>query len=791
MSLLSDIVFQRTYAKIKDDGTKENLNEVVTRYQTELTNKYPTQTELINKCVAQIKKLNVVPSMRMLQFADSGITRENLRAFNCSFVNIQSVKDFSDILYVLACGTGVGFSCKNIHISKLPEVPMPHEANCMILDSKESWANSIAVLFHNCDVKFDYSLIRSKGSKLSTGGQASGPEPLIKAHEKIRVILKSAVGRKLTSVEVHSIVCNIADVIVSGGTRRSALISLGDNTDEFKILKAGNWWENNIEYARANNSVQLLRSELTKETFDEILEQCFNSYSGEPGISLTNNVDMGYNPCLSKSSTVLTPDGIRNIGQIDAGSTIWSGKQWTKVTKKWSTGIKDVYEYKTNAGVFVGTDNHPIYENGIKIEVDKASSIDVALGPVDDLYAESTLIDLFSDNVTVESFSRSWVTDYQILLSSLGVQTNFIDNNGSYTLEIVKPSVAPITSKIISKTYVSTEEVFDITVEAEEHTFWTGGCLVSNCHEIALKHQGVCNLSEINFATVTDAEDFYDRCVIASAIGTFQAGFTNFNYVSPGWKTTAESEALLGISLTGLKQNWPMFEQFVKDGVIDNALLHIKLTNALLSHEINIKPAKRLTCIKPSGTTSCVLDSTSGIHAAHYDYYIRRVRFGDTDPVGIELAKKFEGTEFWTKISDIESCINLPYSMSDAITREQEDAVTQLERMKLVYDSWVKPGHISGDNTHNVSITVSYKEDEREAVKKWMWENREHYNGISLLPFDGGTYQHAPYEQITKEKYEEMKNNLNKINIDLSKIKFTEDTRSGEIACAGGSCEII
>jgi ribonucleoside-diphosphate reductase alpha chain len=213
--------------------------------------------------------------------------------------------------------------------------------------------------------------------------------------------------------------------------------------------------------------------------------------------------------------------------------------------------------------------------------------------------------------------------------------------------------------------------------------------------------------------------------------------------------------------------------------------------NTRVAKLIGINKAARTTCVKPAGTTSLVLGTSSGIHAWHNDFYVRRLRVGKNEAVYSYLAinhpEILEDDYFRAQDTAI---ISIPQAAEPGSILRTENVIDMLTRVKKVAQEWVKPGHRSGSNTHNVSATVSIKKDEWEEVGEWMWDNKEHYNGLSVLPYDGGTYVQAPFEDITEEEYIEMSKSLHKI--DLSKvIELVDNTDlSGELACSGGSCAI-
>jgi ribonucleoside-triphosphate reductase len=601
--LLSDIAFFRTYSAVKEDGSKETWDEVCDRYENMLLQQYPEIRAYIFGAMSHVRRKRVLPSMRALQFAGSPILRENARLYNCSFLNVTCFKDFADAMYLSACGTGVGYSVQRRHIEQLPVIIEKGECKTFVQDSREGWADSLQSLLINPNMEFDYSAIRPAGTQLSTGGTASGPEPLRKCHELTRNVLLGAVGRKLTPFEVHQIMTYIADAIVAGGVRRSAMICLFDRDDkEMLNAKSGEWWLKNPSFARANNSAVLPRATTTQEEFNGILEACYDSKAGEPGIFWTNDLDWGTNPCA----------------------------------------------------------------------------------------------------------------------------------------------------------------------------------------EIALRSRQFCNLTEINVAAAEDKDALRSMVWAATVLGTLQAGFTDFNYIHPDWKKNAEEDALLGVGMTGQAERPDLMTEEILSDLADAALK----INEGIAHLIQINPAKRIGTVKPSGTTSTVLGTTSGIHAAHANHYMRRIRIGKNDPLAIALPKLLP--EECIERSDWEPnnvIVKLPVSMQ-GLTRHDETAVELGNRALAVRNSWIKNSHRDGQNYHNVSLTINYKESEREELKTWMWENREYYGGISLLPFSNATYANAPFEDCTREEFESLENKLPQLDLSVITYQQKDDGRAGSAACEGGLCEV-
>jgi len=613
--ILSDLTVHMKYAKfIPELNRRETWEELVTRNKEMHQKRYPELVDQIQLNYQYVYEKKVLPSMRALQFSGKPIEISPNRLYNCSYLPIDHVDCFSECMFLLLSGCGVGYSVQRHHVNVLPEITKPFEARTrrfVIGDSIEGWSDAIKVLIksylgskRSSKVKFDYSDIRPKGSQLVTsGGKAPGPQPLKECLVKIKGILESKEdGRKLSTLEVHDIVCHIADAVLAGGIRRAALISLFSAYDEEMISsKSGNWWETNPQRGRANNSAVLMRHKITKEFFLDLWKRIELSGAGEPGIYFNHDKDWGTNPCC----------------------------------------------------------------------------------------------------------------------------------------------------------------------------------------EIALRPYQFCNLCEVNVSDVTSQEDLNDRVKAASFIGTLQAGYTEFHYLREIWQETTEKDALVGVSMTGIASKKVLKMDMAKAAGV------VKRENSRVAKLIGINKAARTTCVKPAGTTSLVLGTSSGIHAWHNEFYIRRLRVGKNEPIYKYLKANnpdLVADEYFRPHDT--AVIEIPQSAPKGSIMRTESAFDLLKRVKKVATEWVKPGHRKGSNTHNVSATISLKEDEWDKAGKWMWDNRECYNGLSVLPYDGGTYTQAPFEDITEEEFNKRVKLLN--DVDLSMIVETTDETdlSGELACAGGSCEI-
>ena len=613
--ILSDITVHMKYAKyVPELKRRETWEELVDRNKQMHIRKYPSLKEQIETNYDFVYKKKVLPSMRSLQFGGKPIEISPNRLYNCAYLPIDHIDSFSECMFLLLSGCGVGYSVQLHNIKKLPEIIKPHSVRkrrFVIGDSIEGWSDAIKVLIksylgskRSSKIKFDYSDIRPKGATLVTsGGKAPGPQPLKECLLKIKGILDAKQdGDKLKSIEVHDVVCHIADAVLAGGIRRAALISLFSAYDEEMIAcKSGNWWETDPQRGRANNSAVLMRHKITKEFFLDLWKRIELSGSGEPGIYFNNDKDWGTNPCC----------------------------------------------------------------------------------------------------------------------------------------------------------------------------------------EIALRPFQFCNLCEVNVSNVVNQEDFNSRVKAAAFIGTLQAGYTEFHYLREIWQETTERDALIGVSMTGVGSA-AVLQLDMKE-----AASIVKAENRRVASIIGINQAARTTCVKPAGTTSLVLGTSSGIHAWHNKYYIRRMRVGKNEAIYNYLAihhPELIQDEYFRPHDT--AVIEIPQAAPKGSIIRTESAFDLLERVKRVATDWVATGHKTGSNTHNVSATISLKEKDWEPAGEWMWKNRNTYNGLSVLPYDGGTYTQAPFEDITKAKYDEMTKTLQ--DIDLTKvIENTDNTDlSGELACAGGSCEI-
>ena len=348
-------------------------------------------------------------------------------------------------------------------------------------------------------------------------------------------------------------------------------------------------------------------------------------------------------------------------------------------------------------------------------------------------------------------------------------------------------------SAVLVRSMTEREQFWDIWKRIEASGAGEPGVYFTNnaewgtnpCCEIALRPFQFCNLCEVNVSDIESQEDLNNRVKAAALIGTLQAGYSDFHYLREVWKRTTEKEALIGVSMTGIGSG------VVTTYDMSEAAEVVKVENERVAKILGINSAARCTTVKPAGTTSLALGTSSGIHAWHNDYYLRRVRVGKNEAIYTYLSiyhpELLEDDKFRPHDTAI---ITVPQKAPEGAILRTESPFDLLERVKQVTKEWIKPGHRKGNNTHNVSATISIKNDEWDTVGEWMWENRKFYNGLSVLPFDGHTYVQAPFTDCTKEEYEALIETLKEV--DLSKVVEMEDMTdlAGEAACAGGACEV-
>lgn len=625
-----EFIYKSRYARwVDDESRRENWDETVHRYMNFMRShlkenyEYTLENPLYEELYYAIYNLEVMPSMRSLMTAGKALERDNVAGYNCSYLPVDNIHAFDEAMYILLCGTGVGFSVERQYVSLLPEVPnelFASETTIVVADSKAGWAKSlrqlVALLYSGEVPKWDVSKVRPAGARLKTfGGRASGPDPLVELFGFVVGKFQGAKGRKLNSLECHDIMCKIGEVVVVGGVRRSAMISLSNLSDDrMRNAKAGSWWENNPQRALSNNSV---------------------AYTEKP----------------------------------DVGSFL---EEWTSL-------------YRSQSG-----------ERGI-----------------------------FSREASKRQAAKNGRRD-------------------------------------------------------------TGFDFGTNpCSEIILRPKQFCNLTEVVVRSTDNSESLARKVRLAAILGTFQATLTYFPYLSKEWKKNTEEERLLGLSLTGIMDNSTLNR--VGDD-LNSLLVDLKNvaidTNAVLAGELGINPSTAITCVKPSGTVSQLVDSASGIHARHSPFYIRSVRADNKDPITDFL--KAEGV-YWEpdvmKPTHTTVFFFPQKAPEGAITRNEMTAIEQLELWKTYQEHWCE---------HKPSITVTVREHEWPSVGGWVYENFDMVSGVSFLPHSEHTYRQAPYEECDVTKYEEFLSKTPQ-SIDWTRMIEVTDTTAGSqtAACGPDGCEIV
>ena len=621
------------YALKRRESWEETVDRFINFFKEHLDSKHSFKLEngLEADMREAITNLDVMPSMRCLMTAGEALKKENVAGYNCSYVKVDAPRSFDEILYILMNGTGVGFSVEEEYVDKLPPLAEEfHETDTTIVvaDSKLGWAKAykemLSLLWQGQIPRWDLSNVRPAGTPLKTfGGRASGPEPLEELFKFTINTFQNAAGRKLKSVEAHDIVCKIAEIVVVGGVRRSALISLSNLQDEsMRHAKSGQWWENNPQRALANNSVN--------------------------------------------------------------------------------------YKEKPDIGTFM----------------------------------------------------REWLSLYDSKSGERGI----------YNSMSARRQVESLNNE---------EE----TRREPRDDFGT-----NPCSEIILRSREFCNLSEVVVRGRDTAESLRKKVRIATILGTFQSTLTSFKYLSREWKRNCDEERLLGVSLTGIMDNSITNG---KKGNLEQLLEDLKqeavVTNKEFADKLDIPQSAAITCVKPSGTVSQLVDSASGIHARHNPYYIRTVRADNKDPLCAFMKDAGFPNEADVMKPQHTTVFSFPMqSPKNAVFRQDMTAKEQLELWQKYQTHWCE---------HKPSVTISVKEHEWMEVGNWVWDNFDSISGISFLPFSEHTYRQAPYQDCSKEEYEEALKAMPK-NVDWSQLsKYEEqDFTAGaqELACAAdGGCEVV
>lgn len=624
---LGEFIYFRTYSKWQDDkGRREVWNETVDRFMNFMKkNLGKSLPDDDYKLVEQsILNQEAMPSMRLLWSAGKAAEASNVSAYNCSFIIPQEIRDFGEILNILMCGTGVGFSVENQFVQKLPIIQKQNgqkKPTHVVGDSKEGWSDAfvegIQTWYDGYDIDFDYSKVRPAGAKLKTmGGRSSGPVALeeLLTYTKAKILNKQ--GRRLSSLDVHDIVCEEGEIVQVGGVRRSALISLSDLDDiKMRGAKSGNFYIDNPQRKMANNSA--------------------------------------------------------------------------------------VYEEKP----------------------------------------------------TATEFMREWLA-----LAESGTGERGIFNRGGLKYQLPERRLA------LGLEHLSTM-----------------GC--NPCGEINLRHKGFCNLTEVVARSEDTINTLIRKVRAATILGTYQSMLTHFPYLSNEWKTNAEEERLLGVSITG-QMDCP----HVQNPEVLKMLREVAVeTNKEYANKFGIHQSVAVTTGKPSGTVAQLVNASPGGHPRWSDYYLRNVRISATDPLFHMLKdQKYPYSPEVGENMNFARNYVVPFPVTSpkgSITRKNLDAISQLENWKRIKENFTE---------HNPSVSIYVGEKEWIDTAQWVYNNWDQVGGLSFFPRNDHIYKLAPFEEISKERFDK---EIERIpNIDYSQILLYEqdDSTLGarEYACVGGSCEV-
>lgn len=621
MELYEQYIAKSRYARyLPEEKRRETWGETVSRYTDFFKDRGQLDKTTEKELYDAVYNLEVMPSMRAVMTAGAALNRDNVAGFNCAYIAIDNPRAFDELLYILMCGTGAGYSVERQYISKLPLVSeefFESDSVINVPDSKVGWARSfrelVSLLYSGHVPKWDVSRVRPAGAALKIfGGRASGPGPLVELFQFTVDLFKEAAGRKLSSIECHDLCCKIAQVVVVGGVRRSALISLSNLTDDrLKRAKHGSWWDHTPYRGLANNSA---------------------CYTEKPDF---------------------------------------------------------------------------------------------------------------------EAFLNEWKSLYESRAGERG-----------------------IFSRVASQKQAAKNGRRD-----PDHDFGT-----NPCSEIILRPNQFCNLSEVVVRHDDTVKDLERKVRLATIFGTLQATLTDFRYLRSIWKNNTEEEALLGVSLTGILDN----KLLSKPGPeLAQALTKLKnvaiKTNKEWARKLGINQSAAITCVKPSGTVSQLVDSASGIHPRYAEYYIRRVRSDSKDPLSLVLEAAGIPVED-DVMSPSTKVFSFPKKAPEgAVTAPNLPAQAQLDLWETYQENWCE---------HKPSMTCYYKDDEFLDVGQWVYNNFDAVSGISFLPYSDHVYQQAPYEPITKEKYQELlKEYPKELSWDIDEeMDYTEGAQT--LACVGGACEI-
>jgi len=843
---------------------------------------------LISKfCIDSVKELEIQEEVFCAEVPDTNtfVLERGLVTGNCAAIAINHPRCFDEIMYLLSCGCGVGFSVERQYVNQLPDLPEElneSETVIKVKDSKIGWSTGykelISMLYSGNIPKWDLSSIRPAGSRLRTfGGRASGPEPLGALMSftvrTFRVAVKEG-KRKLNSLEVHDICCKIADAIIAGGVRRSATISFSNLTDDrMRRAKNGDWYSTAPYRTLANNSVAYTEKP-DLDSFSKEWRNLYISKSGERGIVNKEALrakaescgreykgDYLLNPCFHPDTEVETVNGRMKIKDIVEPTYLYSMDKAGNLcislaTPSWKTkeNAETIRIHLNTGRVLTVTPDHKVFKlgpdkgidkgknewveakdlkvgdklnglyrvrrgarySGIKLSTDESYRMEHRLvyeGVNEPLLPEfdvhhingDTYDNSISNLEALHHSTHSTLTRYECENNHMikGSDGKFIKTTGGMPKIIVPlPDIYKTNTKnqgvkVVNISVGPVTDVYDISVY-DSNTLITEGVVAANCGEAILRDSGgLCNLTEVIVRPEDTLETLKEKVRLATILGTLQSTLTNFRYLRKVWKDNAEEERLLGVSLTGImdhpvmsgRSGWGILginksKYNIGDNELEDTLALLKevahATNKEWADKLGIQPSKQLTLVKPSGTVSQLVNSSSGIHPRYAEYYVRRVTQDSKDSLTGFLVD--QGVPYVVSGDKYIFSFYVAAPANSVTTRDMS-AMEQLELWLVYRDHWCDG---------NPSQTIYYSDNEYFAIAQWVWDHWDSIGGLSFFPRADGesVYENAPYEEITEDQYKQATEGFPSIAWEL--FVETEDTTTGmqEYACAGGSCDI-
>lgn len=767
-----------------ETGTRETWVQTVKRTVEFL--KYLSKNKLKNSEYENIEEyiLNQksMPSMRLLATAGKAAERNNIALYNCAFLSINSIEAIVEVMTIGMAGCGIGYSVEREYVNQLPVVK--HQLGIksptfFVKDSSEGWSEALLIAletwFNGYDIDFDYSLLRPSGAILLTkGGRASGYAPLARLLNFIKKRILAKQGQQLSSLDVHDIICQIADATVSGGHRRVALISLFDFDDlEMRSCKDGDFATENSQRWNANNSSVIPEDGITYEELFSQMMDMFAGERGEPGLVSRKAIKatipirrkyqkgIGSNPCFRKGTLIHTKTGNFPIETLIGKEVeIWDGNQWLKINN-----------FRVTAR------NQKILRIGLFVDPCLGSQ-DIYVTPYHTLILED------GRRVTAEELNNNYdkyvAPDANFVALKTTISPRFDTNNGY--CEECDTSWNEIHS--ITEMPGIEEEVYCCTVPTTHSLTLANGIHVGNCGEIYLRNMQFCNLSQAIVREDDTEETLMEKVRIATLIGTIQSMGTDFKGLRSQWKENCEEERLLGVDLNGFLDN-----PITRDAHLLARLKQYAIeTNKYYAQILGINPSTAITCMKPAGNSSVLLNCSSGLHPRWSPYYIRNVRVNKNTPMykvlydaGVSLSPENGQTRENATMYVVSFPVKSP---SNAIFRKDLSFKDHADIWLMCKKNWTE---------HNPSVTLTYKEHEKQEVIDWTWNSMDYIGGVSFLPSSDAKYDQMPYIEITEEEYN--KRIAEFPSIDYSKLYQYEvedfTTASMELACSGANgCEV-